>query len=91
MNRIRPGWYFLVAVIWASGLSVVFVSHETRMLHAELNQLTRHYAQQRVEWGQLTLELGAVAAPGLIEQRAQQLGLRPPNASEVQVIGGRQP
>lgn len=83
---LKPGLLLLVLAVWGSALAVTYVSHQTRQLHAEMNRQTQWYAQQRTEWGQLTLELGAIAAPVMVEQRAQGLGMHAPAVNDLRIL-----
>ncbi|TGG92720.1 cell division protein FtsL [Natronospirillum operosum] len=83
---LRPGWILLVIAIWLSGLGVVYSSHQTRHMHAEVNRLTQIHDDLMVEWGRLTLEQGALASPMLLEQRAGQLQLREPESAQIELL-----
>lgn len=84
--NVKPGLLLLVGAIWVSALSVTYVSHQTRQMHAEMNRQSQLYGQQRIEWGQLTLELGAVAAPVVVEQRALGLGMHAPAVDDLRIL-----
>lgn len=84
--NVKPGLLVLAAAVWASAMAVTYVSHQTRQLHAEMNHQSQRYAQQRVEWGQLTLELGAVAAPVVVEQRALGMGMHTPAVGDLRIL-----
>ncbi|MCH8551328.1 MAG: cell division protein FtsL [Natronospirillum sp.] len=83
---VRPGWVLLVIAVWMSGLGVVYSSHQTREMHAEVNMLTRQYDDLMVEWGRLTLEQGALAAPMILERRAGELGLDAPTTEQIELM-----
>ena len=83
---VKPGWTLLIIAIWVSALAVVFASHQTRQLHAERNQLVQTYDRLMVEWGRLTLEQGALAAPMLLEQRAGQMDMRSPGIDDIYLL-----
>lgn len=83
---VKPGWTLLIIAIWASALGVVFASHQTRQLHAERNQLVQAQDRLMVEWGRLTLEQGALAAPMLLEQRAGQMDMRSPGRDDIYLL-----
>lgn len=83
---LRPGWVFLVMAVWFSGLAVVYSSHQTREMHAEVNRLTRVHDELMVEWGRLTLEQGALSAPMILEQRADDLGLIAPEPEQIELL-----
>jgi len=88
VRSVKPGLLLLVGAVWLSALSVTYVSHQTRQMHAEMNRQSQWYAQQRIEWGQLTLELGAVAAPVVVEQRALGLQMHAPNVEDLRILRG---
>ena len=83
---VKPGWSFLVIGLWLSALGVVYSSHQTRLLHAEVNNLTQTNDRLLVEWGRLTLEQGALSAPMLLEQRSGQMNMRIPGAEDIELL-----
>lgn len=83
---VKPGWTLLIVAVWLSALVVIFASHQTRQLHAERNQLAREYDQLLVQWGRLTLEQGALSAPMLLEQYAEQLDMRSPGTGDIELL-----
>jgi cell division protein FtsL len=77
----------LFVLCMASGLSVVFTTHMTRVQFAQLQQLEQEENQLQTVWGQLLLEEGAWSTPARIEQIAtERLGMRIPNVHDVEVI-----
>ncbi|MEX0584384.1 MAG: cell division protein FtsL [Natronospirillum sp.] len=83
---VKPGWTLLIVGLWLSALGVVYSSHQTRLLHAEVNTLTQTYDRLMVEWGRLTLEQGALSAPALLEQRSRELNMRAPGAESIELL-----
>ena len=84
--KVRPGWVLLVMAVWFSGLGVVYSSHQTREMHAEVNRLTQTHDELMVEWGRLTLEQGALSAPMILEQRAGEMGLVAPETEQIELL-----
>ncbi len=83
---VKPGWSLLVVALWVSALGVIYSSHQTRLMHAEVNELTQANDRLLVEWGRLTLEQGALSAPMLLEQRSGQMGMRSPTAEDIELL-----
>lgn len=83
---VKPGWTLLIIAVFLSSLGVVYSSHQTRQLHAEVNTLSQRYDRLMVEWGRLTLERGALAAPMLLEQRAGDMGMRAPTSDDIHLL-----
>lgn len=84
--NVRPGWSMLIVALWVSALGVIYSSHQTRLMHAQVNELTQVNDRLLVEWGRLTLEQGALSAPMLLEQRSGQLGMRSPGAEDIELL-----
>lgn len=77
----------LSLVIVLSAIGVVQSSHLSRQLFAEQAILLDRNDQLQLEWAQLLLEQSAWSSPNRLEGVAsQELGMRPPEAEEIQLI-----
>jgi cell division protein FtsL len=76
----------LVLVVIAS-LSVVTTQHKARKLFIILQQEKNIALQMEIEWGQLQLEQGTLAAPARVESIAtQQLKMQVPEKKYIKFI-----
>lgn len=82
------GWVglILIAAVWGSALAVVQVSQQTRQLHTTMHRLHQQHNAYAIEVGRLMLEQGALAAPMLLERRAQLLDLQLPSTAQIYVM-----
>lgn len=82
------GWVglILIAAVWGSALAVVQVSQQTRQLHTTMHRLHQQHNAYAIEVGRLMLEQGALAAPMLLERRAQSLDLQLPSTAQIYVM-----
>jgi len=88
VSRRQP-WLigFLVVVVTASGLSVVYAKYLSRSYFAQLEALRIEREELDVEWRRLQLEEGAVATHSQVEHKAHiALKMRLPNVDEVVVV-----
>lgn len=77
----------LLAAIVMCALSVVSSQHKARKLFIELQKEREHAQQMEVEWGQLQLEQGTLAAPARVEKIAvKQLQMQFPQSGQIQFI-----
>lgn len=77
----------LLAAIVMCALSVVSSQHKARKLFIELQKEREHAQQMEVEWGQLQLEQGTLAAPARVERIAvRQLQMQFPQSGQIQFI-----
>lgn len=83
---VKPGWTLLIIAVFLSAVGVVYSSHQTRQLHAQVNNLSQRYDRLMVQWGRLTLERGALSAPMLLEQRASDMGMREPLSEDINLL-----
>lgn len=80
----------LVVALLVSAVSVVAVKHRSRTLFIELRALERERDRLNVEWTQLALERSSWATHDRIEGlAAQHLGLRAPDADNMEVVTPR--
>ena len=78
---------FLLAMVMASAIGLVYSKHKTRILFVELQQLNKEVVSLDTEWGQLQLEQSAWSDHGRIEQIARErLGMMIPEAEQVAFI-----
>ena len=70
-----------------TGLCVVFVSHQCRLLYSELALLERDKNRLEVEWGQYLLEESSMASLHRVETVSQRkLGMRAPILGQIVVV-----
>ena len=83
-RRLLAGLWLLVLV---SGLGVVYVGHQCRLLVSELAELQQRENNLQMVWGQYLLEQSSLSTLTLIEKRAkQELGMTVPAISEVVMV-----
>ncbi|MGE4350278.1 MAG: cell division protein FtsL [Candidatus Berkiella sp.] len=77
----------LVALVFASAVSVIFIKHKTRQYFAELQNLQRASEDAHVEWSQLLVEQGTWASDARVDRAARQrLNMMLPQPQEVVVL-----
>lgn len=77
----------LLAAVMMCALSVVTSQHKARKLFIELQNERERAQQMEVEWGQLQLEQGTLAAPARVERIAmKQLQMQFPQSGQIQFI-----
>jgi cell division protein FtsL len=77
----------LVAACFASALAVVYATHQSRKLFAELQAQAKVRDELDVEWGRLQLEQSTFATHGHIEAVARgKLGMRLPRPDAVVIV-----
>lgn len=81
----------LIAAAWllvlASGVGVIYSSHQTRLLNNELVQLEREKHQLQVTWGQYLLEESTLASLQRVEFVASRsLGMAVPGPANVVTV-----
>jgi cell division protein FtsL len=77
----------LVCVCFASALAVVYSTHHSRKLFAELQAQEKLRDDLDVEWGRLQLEQSTFATHGHIEAVAHdKLGMRMPQPPSVVIV-----
>lgn len=77
----------LLSILLVSGISVVNMTHEHRVLFNELQQLRGQANQLQVQWGQLLIEQSTFGLEGRIEQKATEaLGMRLPSIDSIVMV-----
>lgn len=72
---------------FSSALAVVYSTHQSRKLFAELQNLQKGRDDLDVEWGRLQLEQSTFATHGYIEAVAREkLGMRMPKPDAVVIV-----
>ncbi|MEX2130994.1 MAG: cell division protein FtsL [Pseudohongiellaceae bacterium] len=86
----KPGalrFLMLLMTVLGSGLTVVFVTHQDRMLFNELQQLKSNANSLQVEWGQLLIEQSTFGLEGRIENKAiERLNMRLPAVENIVMV-----
>ena len=87
---LRPatlGLCMMLALVLASGLSVVLTTHENRFAFNELQELRELANKMELEWGQLLIEQSTFGVEGKIEQKAvEQLQMHVPDLSKIVMV-----
>jgi len=79
----------LLILTTVSATGVIYLTHKSRYLLNELQQLERQRNNLQVEWGQLLLEQSSLVAQGRIENLAiAELGMKIPTMENVVVVTG---
>ena len=77
----------LVGLIFASGISVVYLTHQNRQVFNQIQQLRSEANSLDVQWGQLLIEQSTFGLEGRIEQKAiEQLQLIVPESEHLVVV-----
>lgn len=81
----------VMVVVWLlmlfSGLSVVYVSHQCRLLYSELALLEQQKNGLEVAWGQYLIEESALASLHRVEAFARQkLSMQVPALDQIVVV-----
>ncbi len=84
----------LVVVLWlavlASGLAVVYSTHLSRQLFAELDAKQRQNSALHIEWGQFLLEQSTWSAFDRVERLAiDQLDMHVPYSQQLVIVESR--
>ena len=83
------GWLVgvLVVLLLVSALSVVYSSHQSRMLFNEWQMLQKEAYRLDEDWGRLLLEHSTWAAPDRVERLAsERLKMQAPDGKSMQVV-----
>jgi len=76
MSRRPGGVLFLLALVVASSVAVIYAKHQGRKLFIELQALGKERDNMDIEWGQLQLEQGTLTTQGKLENVARdRLGM----------------
>ncbi|MEO0973128.1 MAG: cell division protein FtsL [Pseudomonadota bacterium] len=91
LGRSGTVWRALLGAAWVSVLvcacAMVWARHEARQQFQALQELQRERDELNIEWSQLRLELGALAAHSRVERLArEQLSMREPVTSEMRIV-----
>lgn len=91
-NQLPIKALLLIVPLWlsviATGLAVVYSTHISRQLFAELDQLKRHNNELHVEWGQYLLEQSTWSALERVENLAtNQLDMHVPANQHIVIVG----
>lgn len=81
------GLALLALAVIASGIGVVQVKYQSRMLFVELQQARAERDRLAMEWGRLQLELATSGSLGRVMRLAEtRLGMRPPPPERIVVV-----
>ena len=76
--------FMLVLIALTCALSAVSANHRSRKLFTELEATQKRMRDLDVEWGQLQLEQGTLAAHVRVERSAREkLGMKPPAPGQI--------
>ena len=77
----------LLLLTLCSGLAVVYLTHQDRVLFTELQVLREQANELDVQWGQLLIEQSTLGLGGRVEQRAvEHLDMRVPNIEDIVMV-----
>lgn len=77
----------LLLLLLVSAMSVVYSSHQSRILFNEWQMLQKEAYRLDEDWGRLLLEHSTWAAPDRVERLAsERLKMRAPSAKSMQVV-----
>lgn len=81
----------LLALVLASGVSVVYLTHRDRVLFNELQVLRDQANEYEIQWGQLLIEQSTLGLGGRVEEKATELlGMQIPEIKDiVMVVNGQ--
>ncbi len=86
-NRSSLALLLVLAVVLATGLSVVATTHQNRFAFNELQVLKAQANDIEVEWGQLLIEQSTFGVEGRIQQKAlEQLQMEVPDIGKIVMV-----
>jgi cell division protein FtsL len=66
-------WLMLLAVlVIGSGMSVIYVKHQSRVLFSELRELQRRQDEEMIQWSRLQLQMGTLLTQANVEKTARR-------------------
>ncbi len=75
---MRSGyWLLLLAIlVVGSGMSVIYVKHQSRVLFSELREVQRRQDEEMIQWSRLQLQIGTLLTQANVESVARnRLGM----------------
>ncbi len=87
----RLGMVLAWAAVLASACAMVWARHQARQQFQELQVLQHERDELNLEWSQLRLELGALAAHSRVERLARdRLSMREPETGDMRMADGHE-
>jgi len=69
----RGHWLLLLTVlVIGSGMSVIYVKHQSRVLFSELRELQRRQDEEMIQWSRLQLQMGTLLTQANVESTARR-------------------
>jgi len=69
----------LVTLVIGSGMSVIYVKHQSRVLFSELREVQRRQDREMIQWSRLQLQIGTLLTQANVESMARRkLGMEMP-------------
>ncbi len=70
---MRSGyWLLLLAIlVVGSGMSVIYVKHQSRVLFSELREVQRRQDEEMIQWSRLQLQIGTLLTQANVESVAR--------------------
>ncbi len=75
---MRRGYWLLLLVVLVigSGMSVIYVKHQSRVLFSELREVQRLQDEEMIQWSRLQLQIGTLLTQANVEYMARhKLGM----------------
>ncbi len=69
----RGHWLLLLSIlVIGSGMSVIYVKHQSRVLFSELRELQRRQDEEMIQWSRLQLQMGTLLTQANVETTARR-------------------
>ncbi len=69
----RGHWLLLLSIlVIGSGMSVIYVKHQSRVLFSELRELQRRQDEEMIQWSRLQLQMGTLLTQANVESTARR-------------------
>ncbi len=69
----RGHWLLLLSIlVIGSGMSVIYVKHQSRVLFSELRELQRRQDEEMIQWSRLQLQIGTLLTQANVESTARR-------------------
>jgi len=62
----------LVVLVIGSGMSVIYVKHQSRVLFSELREVQRRQDEEMIQWSRLQLQIGTLLTQANVESMARR-------------------
>ena len=71
---MRAGYLLLLlaVLVIGSGMSVIYVKHQSRVLFSELREVQRRQDEEMIQWSRLQLQIGTLLTQANVESMARR-------------------